>query len=273
MNSPGVYFVNSVATGNIGTKVVLALFLTLSSGFCRATYAAPKADTVWMFDCQQFGSGKYRYLVAPDAIKIINTSNGGVVLTKAPDWKVSCFRESEKIEWQSTLDYFDPSSMLSNKTKTKPKKKAKFTVLGRDKLLGLSCLKYQLNDGSIFWVAEGLKTVPQVNDMVSRYFRTPAIEAIPLKILRPEQAVAKATQKSEDRAKLQKAIPWLSVKNLRGKPSDNCYLYLTAWKKIPYKDSDFEYPKGYKRTENLKEVIVSQKNRQALEDLVEGLSQ
>jgi hypothetical protein len=120
---PGVYFVNSVATGNIGTKVVLALFLTLSSGFCRATYAAPKADTVWIFDCQQFGSGKYRYFVAPNAIKIINTSNGGVVMAKAPDWKVSCFRDSEKIEWQGALDHFDPSSMLSNNTETKRRKK------------------------------------------------------------------------------------------------------------------------------------------------------
>lgn len=263
---------NRIATGNIGTKVVLALLLALSSGFCSATYAAPKDDTVWVFDCQQFGSGKYRYCVAPNAIKITNTSNGGVVLAKAPSWKVSCFRESEKIEFQSALDRFNPSSMRSNTTNTKTKEKAKFAVLGRDILLGLNCLKYQLSDGSIIWVADGLKTAPQINDIVYRYFHTPAIEAIPLKIVRLEKAAAKATQKSEDRAKLQKAIPWLSVKNLRGKPSDNCYLYLTEWKKIPYKDSEFQYPKGYKQTDSLEDVIVSRKNRQALEDLVKGLN-
>lgn len=258
---------------NPRTTVALALFLSISGLFHLAAHATPNNDPVWIFDCQQFGSGKYRYFVAPNAIKIINTSNGGVVMAKAPNWKVSCFRDSEKIEWQGALEHFDPSSMLSNNTETKAKKKAKFTVLGPEKLLGLNCLKYQLNDGSIVWVPEGLKTAPQVNDIVSRYFRTPAIEAIPLKIVRREQAVAKATPQSEDRAKLQKAIPWLSVKNLRGKPSDNCYQYLTEWKKIPYKHSDFDYPKGYKRTENLKEVIVSQKNRQALEDLVKGLSE
>lgn len=263
---------NRVTIRNIGTRVVLALFFSLSSSFCPTPYGTPRNDTVWMFDCQHFGSGKYRYLVAPSAIRITNTSNGGVVLTKAPNWKVSCFRESEKIEWQQALDRFDPSSALSTNTSAKAKKKAKFEVIGKDNLLGLNCLKYRLGDGSLYWVAEGLKPAPQIDDIVSRYFKSPAIDAIPVKVVKPE-VIVKATKKSEDRAKLQKSIPWLSVKNLRGKPSDNCYVFLTAWKKIPYKDSDFEYPKGYKRTENLKEVIVSQKNRQALEDLVEGLSQ
>jgi hypothetical protein len=264
--------VNRVTEGNVGAKVVLTLFLSLSSSFCLAAYGAPKNDTVWMFDCQHFGSGKYRYLVAANAIKIINLSNGGVVLTKAPKWKVSCFRDSEKLEWQGVLDRFDLSSALSTQTRTQAKKKADFEVLGKEKLLGLSCLKYQLGDGSIFWVAEGLKSPPQVNEIVSRYFRTPAIEAIPLKILKREKAVTKATPQSKDREKLQKTIPWLSVNNLRAKPPDNCYAFLTDWKKIPYKDSDFDYPKGYKQTKNIKEIVVSQKNRQALEDLVEGLS-
>ncbi len=145
--------------------------------------------------------------------------------------------------------------------------------MGREKLLGLKCLKYQINDGSIIWVAEDLKTAPQINDLVTRYFRTPAVEAIPIKNFRPEKAIAKATPQSISKAKLQKDIPWLSVKNFRGKPSDNCYINLTAWKQIPFKESDFAYPKSYRRTENLKEIILSQKSRQALEDLVEGLSQ
>jgi hypothetical protein len=264
--------VNSLSEGNIRAKVVLRLSLALSSTFCLAAYGAPKNDTVWMFDCQHFGSGKYRYLVAANAIKITNLSNGGVVLSKAPNWKVSCFRDSEKLEWQGELDRFDLSSALSTRTRTKAMGKANFEVLGKEKLLGLNCLKYQLRDGSIFWVAEGLKTPPQVNEIASRYFHTPAIEAIPLKIVKREKVVATTTPRSEDRAKLQKAIPWLSVKNLRGKPSDNCYAFLTEWKKIPYNDSDFDYPKGYKQTEDIKEIVVSQKNRQALEDLVEGLS-
>jgi hypothetical protein len=120
--------------------------------------------------------------------------------------------------------------MISSRSSTTARKKSKFTVLGRDKLLGL-------------------------------------------KNFRPEKAIAKATPQSISKAKLQKDIPWMSVKNLRGKPSDNCYINLTAWKQIPYKESDFAYPKGYRRTENLKEIILSQKSRQALEDLVEGLSQ
>lgn len=247
--------------------------LSLSGCFNSAARATPTHDKVYVFDCEHFGSGKFRYLVTANAIKITNTASGAVALTKAPGWQLSCFRENEKIEWLAPIDRFDPSSMISSRSSTTAKRKSNFTVLGRDKLLGLKCLKYQINDGSIVWVPEDLKTAPQINDLVTRYFRTPAVEAIPIKNFRPDKAIAKATPQSISKAKLQKDIPWLSVKNLRGRPSDNYYINLTAWKQIPYKESDFAYPKGFRRTENLKEIILSQKSRQALEDLVEGLSQ
>ncbi|HMW90536.1 MAG TPA: hypothetical protein PKN86_05310, partial [Candidatus Obscuribacter sp.] len=44
--------------------------------------AATEPQPVWVFDCEHFGTGKYRYMVAPSAIKIINTANGGIALAK-----------------------------------------------------------------------------------------------------------------------------------------------------------------------------------------------
>ena len=181
---------------NRAIRVVLALVLSLSGGFHSAVLATPAHDKVYVFDCEHFGSGKFRYLVAADAIKITNTASGTVALTKAPNWQLSCFRPNEKIEWFAPIDRFDPSSMISSRSSTKARKKSKFSVLGKEKLLGLSCLKYQINDGSILWVPEDLKTAPQINDFMSRYFRTPAVEAIPLKNFRPEKATATATPES-----------------------------------------------------------------------------
>lgn len=251
---------------------MLSFCLSFYPCLTSPAYAAPKNDTVWVFDCQHFGSGKYRYLVAARAIKIINMSNGAVTLVKAPLWQVSCYRESEKLEWFGAMDRYNPRAIISAKSSTKTKGRAKFTVLGKDKILGLSCLKYQLADGTIIWVAEGLSTAPEVNDLISRHFESASIGAIPLKLLKPEGAVVKTTAESESKSKLQKAIPWLSAKNLQGKPSDRCYISLSSWKQMPYKDSDFAYPSNYKRTEKLNEIIISQKNREAIEDLIQGLS-
>ncbi len=251
---------------------MLSFCLWIYPCFTSTASAAPKDDTVWVFDCQHFGSGKYRYMVAGRAIKIINTSNGAITLAKAPLWQVSCYSESEKLEWFAAMDRYNPREIISAKSIIKTKGRVNFTVSGKDKILGLSCLKYQLTDGTIIWVAEGLKTAPEVNDLISRHFLSPSIGAIPLKLLKPEGAVVKATAKSESQAKLQKAIPWLSAKNLQGKPSDRCYLSLLSWKQMPYKESDFAYPSNYKRTEKLNEIIISQKNREAIEDLVRDLS-
>jgi hypothetical protein len=264
--------VNRVGCSKNRVKAFLSLVLVFSCGFHLAAKADSKNEDVWVFDCEHFGSGKYRYSVAKNAIKIVNKSNGSTAITKAPDWMVSCFSDKSKLEWKAPLESFTASSVFAVSNGAKKRKTAKFSSLGKDKIEGLNCLKYKLSDGSIFWVAEDLKTAPQVSEMVSRYFDSPSIDAIPLRILKPTAKEVKATAKSERTAKLQKDIPWLSVKNLQGRPSDNLDLKLSSWKKVAYKDSDFDYPHGYKITKDLGQVILSQQHRKVIEDLVDELS-
>lgn len=66
----------------------LMLAFVVLAGF-RTAWA--NNESVWMFECEHFGSGLYRFYVAKEAIKVESLSSGVVTLAKAPQWRVSCF--------------------------------------------------------------------------------------------------------------------------------------------------------------------------------------
>ncbi len=240
--------------------------------------AATEPQPVWVFDCEHFGTGKYRYMVAPSAIKIINTANGGIALAKAPTWRVSCFRESEKLEWTAPLSNFDESAISSYIDVPSKREPKRFTILGKETLLGLKCLKCKLSDNRVVWVAEEVHAAPQTTETVARYFNYPSSGGIPLRVIDPSTSPQKERLKPEElekrrqREKFAKQVPWLSFKGIKVAAAGNLTVDLKSWKKIEYKAGDFEYPKGYKQTRDLKEVIISKEYRDVIKGLVDDLS-
>lgn len=265
----------------------IAALLLLVLGIAQTVSAAPKhsaanSDSVWVFDCEHFSTGKYRFFVWRDALKIVGFGNGAVALTKGPTWKVSYYRDNDKLEFTRPLAELD-ASVLSSLVKKKPaKKSSKCVFVGKGNYCNLPCLEYKLSGNHIYCVPEGMKTAPQVSEMFSKYFGFYLIDGVPVRIFKlqtakstapPTRRDVEAARERKEKDKLAKAIPWLSVKNFQGKESDkDRILTLTGWKQVAFKASDFEYPKGYKQTEDPKQVILSKQQRAVIDELIDGLS-
>ncbi|MFA7339719.1 MAG: hypothetical protein WC028_23255 [Candidatus Obscuribacterales bacterium] len=261
---------------DLKNSAALILLLMLSSTFACAftsVLATPAiAKSEWVIETLHNGSGSYRYYVTDDGIKLENTGNGGIAVCTAPTWKISCFRPSDKLEFITDLKNFDKSLILAILSKQTSFAVTKSKWLQAESLKGLSCDKILLPDGATYWTPREMKTSPQVSEVVARYFNSANILAIPVRILRAEVILTPAQQKKDAERRKKSAVPWLNFKTMDRNNSERLTVELKGWKKVPYKASDFEYPKGYKRTNDLKDVIVSAAYRNDLIDIAKDFT-
>lgn len=248
------------------------LLLMLSFALTLASDAPALAKAEWVFETLHNGAGSYRYYVTDDAIRLENTGNGGITVSAAPTWKISCYRPSDKLEFITDLKNFDKSLILSILPQHKPFAVTKSKWLQAESLKGLSCNKILLSDGSIYWTPREIKTAPQISEVVARYFNSANIPAFPVQTLRAEVKLTPAKQKKDADRRKKSAVPWLNFKTMDRNNSERLMVKLKGWKKVPYKASDFEYPKGYKRTNDLKDVIVSAAYRNDLIDIAKDFT-
>jgi hypothetical protein len=247
--------------------------LLLSLCLISFTHAAPAlAKSEWVFEILHIGSGSYRYYVTDDAIKLENTGNGGISVCKAPTWKMSCFRDSDKLEFITDLKNFDKSLILSILPNHVPFAPVTPKLMQVEKLKGLSCNKILLPDRCIYWTPRDIKTAPQVSEAVARYFNTAFIPAMPIRILRPAVKLTPAQLKADVEKRKKSAVPWLNFRSMQRNDNERVTVELKSWKQVPYKASDFEYPVGYKRTKDLKDVIIPSAFRNDLIDLAKDFT-
>lgn len=232
------------------------------------------AKSEWVYDTLHTGSGSYRYYITDDAIKLENIGNGGITVASAPKWKVSCYRPAEKLEFITDLKSFDHAAIFALMPKRAPHLLQIDEKLARPATLkGLLCNKYEFPDGSTYWTPKELKTAPEVTEVVARYFGTPWMTGgIPIRILRGQVVMTTAEKKLAAERKKKSAVPWLNFKHLELTSNERLTVDFTGWKKVPYKAGDFEYPKGYKRTKDLKDVIISSQFRNEILDLAEDFT-
>lgn len=256
---------------HFATKRNQTSFLLLVSFMLAHAPALAKSE--WVFDTLHMGSGSYRYYVTDDAIRMENTGNGGTSVAAAPTWKVSCFRPSEKLEFITDLKSFDHAAIFALVPKRTPQvvpiaPKLVQTVTLKE----LACNKYVLPGGAIYWTPRELKTAPEVAEVVARYFGTPDMPGIPIRLLKGEVTMTPAEKKRDADRRKKSAVPWLNFKQLEVTSDERLSVDFVGWKKVPYKASDFEYPKGYKRTKDLKDVIISSSVRNEILDLAKGFT-
>lgn len=232
------------------------------------------AKSVWVFDTLHTNTGSYRYYITDDAIKLVNTGNGGIVVATAPKWKVSCFRPGEKLEFITDLKSFDHAAIFALMPKHAPRPIQIDPKLARTATLkGLLCNEYEFPDGSKYWTPKELKTAPEATEVVARYFGTAwTTGGIPIRVLKGKSVKTAAQKKLDAERRKKSAVPWLNFKQLEMTSSERLVVDLTAWKKVPYKASDFEYPKGFRRTKDLKDVIISSQFRNEILDLARDFS-
>ncbi len=249
---------------NLATVLLLLLSLALAE--------PARAKEEWAFETLHTGSGAYRYSVTEDAIRIENKGNGGIAVATAPTWKISCYRPGDKLEFITDLKNFDRSLILAilpkHSTLVAAKPKSTSEVL----LKGLPCNRLKMEDGSTYWIPKGIKGAAQIPEVIARYFNTANISGIPIRIEDPEVKLTEQEKKRKIERHKKTAVPWLNFSQMERDTSERVKVEFTGWKKVPYKASDFEYPKGYKRTNDLKDVIISTAYRNDLIDLAKDFA-
>ncbi len=257
-------------------SLLLAVILSSDATFCAdksTKVAARSKKEVWVLGVLHRSSGQYLYYITDDAVKLVNTNNGGIVIAKAPEWRVSCFRTSEKLEYLSDLRNFDKSSisaLIPVKSKAPLLIHPKYDA-GIEELSGLPCKKTTIAEGNTVWVAADIKPAAQISELIARYFGSPDLEAITVKEIRGPRKKNRQAKDGSDKRKTTEGVPWAAF-NDYGDTGNPLQVSLTSWKKVPFNSAYFEYPKNYKRTKDLQQVIISRSNRAQIVNLIEDIT-
>ncbi len=116
--------------------------------------------------------------ITDEAVRIKNNTGNFILVAKAPDWRVTCFRTEKKVYWQSDLNRFSGVMLLHPSARAGILGQPNF--LGQRKYKGYDCLCYNSRKGSIVYGAKNIKIQPKVAELLCRYFAIPSIKEIPL---------------------------------------------------------------------------------------------
>jgi len=239
-----------------------SIFLSLACLFA-VTSPALAVDAEWVLTTAHDKTGRHIYYISQDAIKVDCIDNGAVMVARAPAWLVSCSRKQEKLEFKSPLKDFNLSAIFAMVQRKNPKPDGIQMLKGTENLKGLPCRRYITPDGDTCWTPVDLKVAPQIPELLARYFGKSNCAAVIVRQFNSRNAPA--PKKAEF-----KAVPWMDYSSVDIHSDKNLTTDLISWKRVPYKASDFEYPKNYKQTKDVKDIIVSGRTRQVIKDLLEG---
>jgi hypothetical protein len=258
--------------------IFIAIFSAIFSAiiFIQLPLAACAADgnvkEAWILTQRHDQSGEFVIYVAPDAVKIVCPANGGNVLAKGPDWKVVCFRPDDKIQWTTSLNKFEGLfTAVSISEAARIHGAPNLTRLGGGTYQGIRYSSYTDKLHRLFWLADGIKTSPQVAEVIGRYFSLPETRQI-LLLLKGE-TLAKIAKAQAPMGHAIGQQPW-SIKSLMGQPAvhkGGPQFETESVKKIAYNAADFEYPKNFRPVQALSEVLFSKTQKSDLTDIINDL--
>ena len=254
----------SFKPGKVLRVAALITFAAISNaGVNAAISAESKAPAEWILVQNEDGSGLNTVYVTRDAIKIVNAHLGCQMLVRAPDWKVHCFQQKEKVEWIGNLEQFSGDIMINPySTPTRPAA-VPVKVIGSGTIKGLRYLKYPVNRNQIFLAAEELHISPQAADFISRFYGTPYVQGVPL---------YSCTFLKGEKLNASQLNPWIDMgmtNDLRTGLRVN--LETQSGKKVPYNAADFQLPRNYKRSVSLSSVALSGDKKSQFSDMLDSV--
>ncbi|CAN5431679.1 hypothetical protein BH11CYA1_BH11CYA1_19620 [soil metagenome] len=234
-------FVSIIALSSI---VVSSLLVPL----CSPAIAAPKSELI----ITQLDNVIF---LTDEAVRIKNNTGKFILISKAPDWKITCFRTDRKICWQTDLEKFT-GVMLLNAYIT-PKGPPSATFLGEKKYKGFDCRCYKDKKGHLVYGAKNIKIPTKVAELLCRFLFVPDIKEIPLF----EGSTIEDKYREKD---------WFDAHRYK----DFLQRTPVSTRSIstkPYDAKDFVVPPGLKKTTMPTDVSYSDKNKNDLEGMLEGV--
>ncbi|MBA3855901.1 MAG: hypothetical protein C0507_03230 [Cyanobacteria bacterium PR.3.49] len=235
-----------------GCAVTFAAFAacsTLAHVYAAPAYAASTKE--WQFEQKHHHSGYHKFYIAPKAVKIVNTNLGYQLVSKAPDWNVSIFRNDDKVICTLTRNqYYKQQAVHPDNLRIN-----KFPVVGKEELLGTKTTVYR-GPHHDDWVAT-FKDVPvEVYDLITAYYKTPPVDGVVLKSYKPPVKGPKKTKL---------ASMWLD------EHESGTRLTASKLKELPYNAADFAIPKDFRKVMDVKAVTTSIEGRREAESIIEQM--
>lgn len=210
---------------------LLALIASGLHGFAAGPAAgASKQRQCWVIDQNLPIRGRYVLTLAADAVRASSPTGGYTFICCAPDWHVHCFRESEKLEWQGSLESFD-GTRLANPTAVAKKRVSVTKVMGIKTVAGQRCTAIMPDPANthIIYLANDIKVAKPAAEFVNRFYCLVDTGKIPI------SSVECRTPQSAGKTILE---------------TTKCRQELVA-------ANIFDLPKQYKQTKTMPQVVFS----------------
>lgn len=219
----------------------------------------------WRIEQEGDNRQKLNMTVAEKAVRIEMPSMGFVIICKAPDWTVHCFRKDQKIEWHGPLDVFH-AVQLTNPYAA-PEKGRGFLPFTPDKIkalevCGLRTAGYHTRTAS-YVCSNEIAVDPMIVAFANRLHGSPLLPSVPLVIWHNRRGGNIAPSKKPDWIDTGLTNDWRAGKIMM--------LHTNKVTKGPYNAGDFEIPKGYKRKKDIIEVSYSPAQRVEINDLINNI--
>lgn len=237
---------------------ILTLFVLMPLQFQLLSPCYGQAQsTEWLFVQKQAFSGVNEIYWTANAIKIVGRNQGYTIVCHAPDWKLFAYRDDDKIYQQGRLPHSHYPGGLVPPSITDTSR-VKVQTIHKD---GLSITKYRMksDDGNPqeMSLVELPAVAPQITDLLLTHYRLYAPSGL---IYSCHKEVKKNTFRPD---------AW-NGSFITREGEESAYLVTTQIKKLPYKPSDFEYPKGYKLVKGV-EIYTSKLRKQDAEVIFKDL--
>lgn len=248
---------------NIRKQIQILLLL-----FCLLTTTGLDSfahQNEWRIEQEGDNGQKLTMVVAEKAVRIEMPSMGFVIICKAPDWTVHCFRNDQKIEWYGPLEVFH-AVQLTNPYAAPEKGRGFLPFMPDEKkalaVCGLSTAGYHTRSAS-YVCSQEIAVDPMVVKFANRLHGSPLLPSVPLIIWHNRRGGNVAPSKKTDWIDTGLTNDWRAGKIMM--------LHTTKVTKKPFDANDFAIPKGYKRKKDLIEVSYSPAQRLEINDLINNI--
>jgi hypothetical protein len=241
-----------------------ALRLLLCALLIFSIPGAQAGDTTeWSLSQKQSELGAYKVFFIKGAVKVINTTLGYEVTAKAPTWKVVIYRPLEKTGYELEMFPFIHFQIFGFINEPRKAGKRPLLKVGTEEVNGLKITKYRTPNGlEDSWVTDSIDVLPNVIDVIETCYRLRHSPGIPLCVV------------SNAKTGVGPEIPissWMSGGINLGRHDRLVQLRTYSWKIVPFHASDFDYPTGYKRVKDPRDLVFSSAKKNSMEDVVRDM--
>lgn len=249
--------INSLRPINLSCLVLLWAVL---SAVCPSFSAAQADDKGWVLTQKSTTLGDQYVYISSNGLKCVNPRAGFALVTHAPDWNVVLFNDKTKVYFETTLDKW--KQQLSNRGLSSPMSGKSWSKGGSAQIAGLKATEYVMRGGATtfqmavrsaqharqvtiqganYFVSDEITVPPKLADLLSTAYGLPPTQNVPLRL--------NCVESGRPRVLL-----------------DTYHMELSA---IPI--SYFQCPQGYKPVKSDAEVMMTDDQRQMIEDMTKEM--